>query len=142
MDLAQPPFYSLIAAYTGVFLLIISWVMEVVVPVEPDPLDTHGKFCIVFITGCTINVFSSLLLLPAKAHDMYYKYVMGALGGFSVLVSLTWYIWRIVNDKFNIQDTISLEIFQHLQPFFEIIAYISYLVSLLIGIDWTISRRK
>ena len=39
--LARPPYLSLIITYIAVMLIIIAWTMEVVVPVEQDPVDLH-----------------------------------------------------------------------------------------------------
>ena len=134
--LAGNNYYNLTIAYVGVLLLTISWVMEVVVPVIPDPFDHHGKFCIAFVFGCVVNLFSSLLLMPSHNTDNSYKYIISILGIFAVISSAIWYAWRIVNDKFKITDATKLQQFERLEPFFEITAFTAYLAGLGVGLDW------
>jgi hypothetical protein len=122
--LSIPPHYDLVIALTGILILVIAWVMEVVVPVLPDPDDLHGIFCIIFVLGCAINFLASLYLLPEGVE---YKRAMGTLGFLGVLSSSIWYFSRISqNDISNVLT----------EPFMEIFAYLSYLCSLLVAFFW------
>jgi hypothetical protein len=124
--LSIPPFYDLVIAYSGILLLIVAWVMDVVVPVLPDPGDLHGKFCIIVVIGCTINFLASVYLLP---NGRGYKRAMGFLGFLGFLSSSTWYFSRILQS--DISNVLT-------EPFMETVAYLSYLCSLLIAFLWVL----
>ena len=144
-DLAHAPFYTLstaytgvlILAYTGVLILVIAWVMEVVVPVEPDPIDLHGKFCIVFVIGCIINVIGSIILLvKTLKKSTYFRYIMYFFGLGAVVTSLFWYTWRTLNKTFHLDNSQFITTLSHFEPLLELTAYIMYLLVLLTGIMW------
>jgi hypothetical protein len=133
--LARPPYISLIITYTAVLLLTIAWVMEVVIPVEPDPFDHHGHFCIVFVVGCTINIIGSMWVFPGKQQgvDTTYKYIISTLTAIAVLASAIWYMTRSINKIFGeVQDPI---VSVH-EPTLEIISYCTYLAGLGVGMDF------
>jgi hypothetical protein len=135
-DLALAPFYSLLTAYTGVLILVIAWVMEVVVPIEPDPVDLHGKFCIVLVIGCIINLIGSILILVQSLKKFtYFRFIMYFFSIFSIVNSLLWYIWRILNMHYHFADSF-IKTLPHLEPSLELTAYIMYLIVLLTGIMW------
>ena len=135
--LARPPYHSLVITYIAVMLIIIAWTMEVVVPVEPDPLDLHGKFCIVFIVGCTLNCIGSLWLLPGKAQgvDPTYKHLIAITTGVAVLASLIWYGKRVANGIGTAKNEDFSRFTVH-EPSLEITSYSMYLAGLAAGMDF------
>jgi hypothetical protein len=137
--LARPPYISLIITYTGVLLLTIAWIMEVVIPVVPDPSDYHGQFCIVFVVGSAINIIGSLWVLPGRNQgvDSTYKYTISLTTVIAVLASAVWYITRVINgiigDKSG-DATHSVPIIH--EPTLEITSYCMYLAGLGVGLDF------
>ena len=131
--LARPPYRSLVLTYTAVLLLTIAWIMEVVIPVYPDPFDYHGQFCIVFVVGCAVNAIGSMWVLPGKEQgvDSTYKYTISVMTAIAISASAIWYLTRIIN------GTIENSIIVH-EPTLEIVSYCMYLAGLGVGMDfWT-----
>jgi hypothetical protein len=117
--------WGLLLAYTGILIASVAWVMEVVVPVEPDPFDLHGQFCIVFVVGCFVNLNASVVVLPGSGQGLgdAYRYVIAFLGIASVLVAMLWYLLRIVKAGFSNE------------PALELSSYVLYLGALWVGIN-------
>ncbi len=61
-----PPYWRLTIAYIGILVACISWVMDTVVPLQPNPMHLHSTFCQIFIVGCLINLMGSVLSLPGR----------------------------------------------------------------------------
>jgi hypothetical protein len=135
--LARPPYISLIITYAAVLVIIIAWTMEVVVPVEPDPFDYHGKFCIVFVIGSTVNCIGSLYLLPGKAQgvDPTYKTLCSITTGIAVLASAIWYGKRVANG-IGRANNVDFTSFNLHEPSFEITSYSMYLAGLGVVMDF------
>ena len=130
--LADHAYYSLGLAYIGVLLAMTSWVMELVIPTEPDPKGLHPWFCILFIAGCVLNVSGSLLLLPGKHHgiDASYKYVFAFLALASVMTAAVWFTWWMVKDSVKLPGA------WHIEETFQIVAYSTYLAAISIVFNW------
>jgi hypothetical protein len=136
--LARPPYFSLGVAYTAVLLLTIAWIMEVVVPVDPDPYDYHGKFCIVFVFGSVFNCVGSLWLLPGKAQgvDPSYKYIISITTVIAILASAAWLGVRLLNGIVEkVTEDTKNHIFLH-EPSLEITSYNMYLAGLGVGMHF------
>lgn len=136
--LARPPYFSLVITYTAVLLQTIAWTMEVVIPVDPDPYDYHGQFCIVFVIGSILNCVGSLWLLPGKAQnvDPNYKYIISTTTAIAVLASATWYGVRLIN---GIVEKVTMDTKNHIflhEPSFEITSYSMYLAGLGVGMHF------
>ena len=131
-DSAYPPYYSLGLAYIGVLLSVTCWVMELIIPTEPDPKGLHPWFCILFIAGCALNVSGSLILLPGKSHGMdpSYKYIFGFLGLAAVLTSAIWFTWWMVKASVHLTGV------WHIEQTFQIVAYSTYLTGLSVVLNW------
>lgn len=121
-----PPYWRLTIAYLGVLLAIISWVMEIVVPINPNIMGLHSKFCIVFVVGCLINLIGSVLSLPGSVTVGSFKTIMIGFGGLAVSSCAAWYGARTVGKHSGHEPTL------------EIVAYLSYLSSLLTGFIWAL----
>ncbi len=130
--IADPPYYSLGLAYIGVLLSIISWVMELVIPTEPDPKGLHPWFCILFVAGCVLNIGGSLSLLPGKSHgiDPSYKYIFGFLGLIAVLTAAAWFTFFMTKNSMNLSGK------WHIEQTFQIVAYSTYLAAICVGLNW------
>jgi hypothetical protein len=116
--------YFLLAAFAGVLLATVSLLVDVVVPVEPDPQGIHALFCILFMVGGSINVFSSLILLPGSAQgvSITYKYVMVGITFTGFAAALSWYLLRLSKVGLDYESAL------------EHISYVHYLGFLLVGI--------
>jgi hypothetical protein len=114
----------LILAYAGILLSTISLLVEVVVPVDPDPDGVHKLFCLLFMVGGSINVISSLIILPGSAQgvDSMYKYVMVGITLLGYAAAFTWYALMFSEKE------------QNHASFLEHASYILYLLFIFVGI--------
>ena len=136
--LADPPYYSMIFAYFGVLLAITGWIMELIVPTDPDPKSLHPYFCILFIVGCVVNISGSILLLPGRSRgvDSSYKYVFAFLGLSAAVISGIWFAWWMLKDQLKLRAT------WHIEQSFQITAYETYLSSLAVVFYWALALKQ
>ena len=116
------------------------WIMEIIIPVEPDPLGLHASFCIYFVVGCSVNILGSLFLLPGKqqGQDTSYKYLIGILGGVALICSLLWFLWWYIKNTLNIHNEYTDN--WHMQQVFQVVAYNAYLTAMAVGFNWARKR--
>jgi hypothetical protein len=117
---------TMLISFVGVLLLTTAWIMELVVPIEPDISKHHVIYAVLFVKGCMINIFSSLALIPGRMGSgvVLYKHIAYTLSIFSVIVSLVWFVvWYL-------REILSFDIDWHVGVWLEYIAYTCYLSSL------------
>ncbi len=132
---ARPPYTTLTVSFIGVLLLVTSWIMEVVVPIEPDEHKYHKVFAITFVVGCVITSCASLALLPGKKqnYDPTYKYVAWFFVLASICTSFTWFaLWSMIQIYNTVVDW-------HINIYLQITAYCAYLGSLAVVFNWAVS---
>jgi hypothetical protein len=136
--LGRPPYHSLFVSYLGVFVLTSAWIMEVVVPIEPDPFRHHVLYAIIFVAGCMINLFASLQLLPGNRQgvDASYKYLGGFIGLMGVLSSLTWFgIWLL-------RRLTDIKTDWRIESFLQITGYTTYLAAVGVVLHYCMELNK
>jgi hypothetical protein len=117
---------ALIISFVGVLFLSSMWIMELVVPIEPDPLKHHVIYAILFVVGCMINSFSSLTLIPDRMESgaVSYRHFAYKLNILSVLISLMWFLFWVTRQVF------SVDLDWHIGVWLQYLAFTCYLLSL------------